>query len=424
MNDSLQTEHVSRKNGSKRIVLGVAFIVVFLLGIFVGSSYDLSKKLTSRGSVNISKVIDLYSKTRNPEVSFTQYWDVWDKIKQKYVNQPVDDVSLFYGSLEGLVAGLNDPYSIYFPPKKAQEFAQDLSGELEGIGAEIGMRDNQITVIAPLPKSPAEKAGIRAGDKILAIDGKDTASLSLDEAVSKIRGTKGTKVMLTITNDGIEKARDVSIIRETIDVPTIDWSMKENGVVYLRISYFNDNTWSQFDAAVKQILTKLPKGIILDLRSNPGGYLDTSVQVASEWVKDGVIVSERFNSDKTDEYKTQGAHRFAGIPTIVLVDEGTASGSEIVAGALKDYGVAQLVGTKTFGKGSVQDFEVLPDGSALKLTIAKWLTPKGTEINGKGIEPDIAIKEMFVQKPGTDGKSPDNFTDAGMEKALELLKSR
>ncbi len=408
----------TKSSRSRRVLMVMALIFFFALGLMLGTMWQI-KKLVSNdgGSVDIVRVLNLYSKTRSPEVKFDQFWDVWNKIKSRYVNQPVDDVQLFYGAMQGLVGGLNDPYSLYFPPKKADEFAKDLSGEFEGIGAEIGKKDDILTVIAPLPQSPAEKAGLKPGDKVFKIDDLETYNLAVDEAVQKIRGPKGTPVKLLISHDGLEKVEEVTVIRDVINVPTIVWEKKDNQIAYLRVSYFNGDTWSQFNKAAKEILEWVPKGIVLDMRSNPGGYLDTSVAVASEWIKDGIVVKEKFNNDKENVYKTSGKHRMADIKTVVLVDGGTASGAEIVAGALQDYGIAKIVGQKTFGKGSVQDFEVLPDGSAIKLTIAKWYTPKDRQIDKDGIAPDVEVKEMF-----TKGAEGTKAVDNGLEKAIELLK--
>ncbi len=402
----------------------VTAIVIFVGGVFVGVNHTLGQNFyNDEGDIEITKIIDLYSKTRSEEVSFDQYWNIWDKIKENYVHQPVRDVDLFYASLQGLVKGLEDPYSVYFPPQKASEFAQDLVGEFGGIGAEIGIREDQLIVIAPLPGTPAEKAGLKAGAKILQIDGEDTSGMSLEEAVSNIRGQKGTEVVLTVTKNGLDTIQEVVIVRDTINIPTVSWEEKENNIVYLRISYFNETTWQEFDKAVKEIKLVSPQGMVLDLRSNPGGYLDISVKVAAEWIGEGTIVSQRNNSGTEDVHTAkQGKHRFVGIPTVVLIDEGTASGSEIVAGALQDYGVATSIGMTTFGKGSVQDFEILSDGSALKLTIAQWFTPRGRQINEIGIDPDEMIEEMFIQKEGTEGDHADDYEDIGLERALEILR--
>jgi len=416
MNDQTNTEHTSRFRS--RIGMTIVLVLVFGAGILVGS-YSTTKQalVNESGAVEITKVLDLYGKSRSSDVSFVQFWNIWDKIKKSHVSQPVNEVDLFYGALKGMVAGLDDPYSTYFPPVEAQEFAKDLAGEFEGIGAEIATRDNQLVVVAPLPSSPAEKAGIQAGDKIYAIDGKETFQMTLEEAVSHIRGEEGTSVVLTISHNGVDTIEDVSVVRATITIPTVVWEQKEGGIASLRISYFNETTWADFDTAVTDILQTKPKGIILDMRMNPGGYLQTSIEVASEWIPEGAIVIERFADDKENIHKTVGKHRLAGIPTVVLVDEGTASGSEIVAGALQDYGVGSVIGAQTFGKGSVQDFEILSDGSALKLTIAKWFTPKNRVIDKEGITPDIVLEQMFVPEKADDTTSP--LVDMGMKRALE-----
>lgn len=422
----MNTEQMKNLNISKkhsRVWIWVLCIILaFVGGIFIGQASDLQNNLFNEtGDVDIKKVINLYSKTRSSEVNFDQFWTIWDKVKEKHVDRPISDVDLFYGALEGMVAGLDDPYSVYLPPQEAMEFAKDLAGEFEGIGAEIGVRDGQLQVIAPLPSSPAETAGLKPGDKIFAIDGEDAYGLTLEEAVLKIRGEKGTTVTLTVTQNGFETIRDVEIIRDTITVPTVHWEKLEDDIIYLRISYFNSETWNEFDSAVKEIINELPKGIVLDLRSNPGGFLETSVDVASEWVESGLIVSEGQPDNGSKKYLSRGRHRLDGIKTVVLVDGGTASGSEIVAGALQDYKVATIIGTQTFGKGSVQEFEALPDGSALKLTVAKWYTPEGRGIDEEGIAPDVIVEEMFSEVLNENGDVVD-YEDAGLKKAVELLE--
>ncbi|MFZ2189622.1 MAG: S41 family peptidase [Candidatus Magasanikiibacteriota bacterium] len=407
------------------LYLGItSYILVLAFGLFLGRTWKVKEQVVDdTGQVEISKVLNLYSKSHSGEADFSQFWNIWDLLKEKYVSQPISEKDLYYGAIRGLVSGLNDPYSVYFPPKEAEEFAKDLSGEFEGIGAEIGLRDGQLIVVAPLKGSPAEIAGLRPGDKIFAIDGEETINLGVDEAVKKIRGPKDTSVKLTISHVGAETFEDISIVRNVITVPSVEWSMKENNIVYLRISFFNQDTWQEFDKAVKEFTAQSPKGLVLDMRSNPGGYLDSAVAITSEWVKEGTIVSEKFNNQEENKYPTEGKHRLAGIKTIVLVDEGTASGSEILAGALQDYGLATVVGKKTFGKGSVQDFQALPDGSAIKITVAKWFTPNGRQIDETGIMPDIIIEEMFTDV-GNDEKTGElKYTDKGLEKAIELLKT-
>lgn len=401
----------------------LALLIAFGIGVSVGSVAGLYKDvLTDEGNVPIEKVIGLYEKTRSSDVSFDQFWRIWGLLKTQYVDESVNDVDLFYGAIEGMVAGLGDPYSVYFPPEEAKEFAEGLSGEFEGIGAEIGLEDEQLTIIAPLPQSPAEQAGLRPGDKIFAIDGEDTAGITVDKAVSKIRGPRGTTVTLSVYHDGADQIEDVSIVRQTINVPTLISEMKENDIAYIRISYFNDETSREFDRAVTELLMNAPKGVILDMRSNPGGFLDASVRIASEWLPAGaLVVEERGRAVGTKRHVSNGSHRFDALPTVVLVDEGTASGSEIVAGALQDHERAVVVGRQTFGKGSVQNFEVLPDGSAIKLTVAKWYTPQGRQITEDGIVPDEIIE---IEPEALERDENGTIIDPDVTRALNILRAK
>jgi len=371
--------------------------------------------------------MDLYSKTRSDKVSFDQFWKLWDEIHEKYVIQPVDDVKLFYGAMQGLVAGIGDQHSVFFPPEQAKQFAEDLSGKFSGIGAEIGEKEDRLVVIAPLAGSPSEKAGIRTGDTILTIDGKETYGLTVGEAVEKIRGEKGTKVVLGVSRNDGAVTKDITVIRADIDVPTVTLDFLDGNIALLKIAYFNGNTVKQFNEKVLEIEKKNPQGIVLDMRSNPGGYLDAAIVVASEWIPDGEVLKEKFKDGEAKVYRSSGSHKLTGIPTVILVDEGTASGSEIVAGALQDYQIAKLVGKKTYGKGSVQDFEILDDGSAVKLTVALWYTPADRAINGEGLKPDVEVEKMFVEKPGVEegkGETRDDFVDMGLKKGLEVLKEK
>lgn len=410
---------MAHKSRQKIIFLVLLSMVIsFGIGALVGFKVQVKKEISDdEGILQISKVLNLYS-SQSKDVEFDQFWDVWDIIQEGYVDQPVEDADLFYGAIEGLVRGLGDPYSQYFPPVEAKAFADNLSGEFDGIGAEIGIREEQLTIIAPLPNSPAEKSGLRSGDMIFAIDELATHGLSLEEAVTKIRGKKGTEVVLTIAHLDEQTSQKISISRDTIVVPTIIAEKEESGLQYIRIGHFNEETWSEFDSLADELVLAPPPGIILDLRSNPGGFLDTAVKVASEWVMEGPVVRERFQDDQVRDYLSRGKHRLSGIPTVVLVDQGSASASEIVAGALQDYDVATVIGTQTFGKGSVQTLEPLPDGSALKLTIAKWFTPHDRQIHEIGIEPDEIMEETIIE----DEHAPEGFVDLARERAREILK--
>jgi carboxyl-terminal processing protease len=300
------------------------------------------------------------------------------------------------------------------PPEPAKEFSDDLKGKFEGIGAELAMRDNLITVVSPLLESPAEKAGLKPGDRITAINGESTENMTLNEAVSKIRGKKGTVVNLKIYREKDKQFHDIAITRDTIKIVSVKFEMKENNIAYLQITNFNEDTDERFSKAVNEILLKNPKGIILDMRSNPGGYLDRSITIASYWLPVGqVVVQEEFSADDKKQYLANGGAQLKDIPTIILVNGGSASASEIVAGALRDNGQAKLVGEKTFGKGSVQSLEELSDGSAVKLTVARWLTPKGAQINVVGLQPDEVVE--LTDEDFNAGKDPQ------MEKAMELL---
>lgn len=398
-----------------RLYVGViACFVTFGAGVWVGEYTYLKKQINGK-QPDIAKVINLNRNiNRSESVNFDQFWQVWDLVKEKYAKAPVKDTDLFYGAIQGLVFGLNDPYSVYLPPKSADEFAKGLAGEFSGIGAEIGNKNNQLVIIAPLPDSPAQKAGLRAKDRILAIDKLSTHGMDVGTAVDHIRGPATSSVTLTLSRVGKEKPFEVTIHRAVINVPAVTFDIRGNNVAYIKVSQFNENAIPGFNKAIEQAIERKSRAVILDLRNNPGGFLDAAVDMASEWVQNGIIVSEQFKGGLKNSHESEGRHRLAGIKTIVLINGGSASASEIVAGALQDYSLATIVGEKSFGKGSVQDFQVLPDGSALKLTVAEWLTPKGNNINEKGITPDVEVKEDFEKE--------DVGDDGVLKKALELLK--
>lgn len=392
------------------ILNAVVILAVLFIGVYAGGRLQIAK-------FNQAEIKKLVNKEAKPDflisknVDFNLFWRVWEKIKTDYAYQPVDEVKMFYGAIEGIAASLGDPYSVFFEPQIAEEFQKDLDGEFDGIGAEIGIKDGVIIVVAPLLDSPAERAGLKAGDKILAIDSKDTRGMALDAAVKLIRGKRGTKVKLTITRDGAAKAADYEITRDKIVIKSVQWRM-EGDVAYIKILQFGTETSRDFDAVVGKVVLKNPKGIILDLRNNPGGYLDAAIKMAGEWVPDDIVVYERFKG-KDEGFKANGKGRLRDFKTIVLINKGSASGSEIVAGALKDWNRAILVGEKSYGKGSVQDYNEFADGSALKLTIALWLTPNGNSINGQGVEPNVAVE--ITEEDAKASK------DTQMEKAKELL---
>ncbi len=387
--------------------------IILLMGISFTAGLSWSNN-NGQAPKQIAYSPDAQQNTNEQVYDFNLYWEVWDKLKTDFVDKnKIKDEDMFYGSLRGLVASVDDPYTVFMDPTEAKEFASDLSGVFEGIGAEVGMRDDIITVIAPLAGMPAEKAGVKAGDKLYAINGESTLGMTVDEAVKKIRGTKGTEVALTIIRKDEDKPLEIKIIRGIIVVESVKTEVRADGVMVITVSNFNDDTNDLFSQAVKTALTKNPKGLILDLRNNPGGYLDTAITMASYWVKEGPVVVEQFGEGRRQEYFAEGNDSLGGFKTIVLINNGSASASEIVAGALRDYKKATIVGEQSYGKGSVQSLRDLSDGSALKVTVAKWLTPSGVFINEKGIAPDIEIK--LTKEDINQNKDPQ------MIKALELI---
>lgn len=387
-------------------------VLVFGGGFYLGTFFSEKDVLASRPIAYDNSAVVAGS----PEdvLDFNLYWEVWDKIKNNYVDKnKLKDKDLFYGSLEGLAASTGDPYTVFLDPQATKEFADDLAGTFEGIGAEVGMRNDIITVVAPLDGMPAQKAGLRAGDKIYAIDSQSTIGLTVDAAVKKIRGPKDTKVTLTIIR-GKDKPKDIAITRSVIVVKSVKTEMRADGIYVIRISNFNDDTESLFNEAVNDILIKNPKGLIVDLRNNPGGYLDTAVKIASEWISEGPIVAEQFNDNRRQEYAASGRARLSSFLTMVLVNSGSASASEILAGALRDYKKGIIIGETTYGKGSVQSLNDLSGGASLKLTVAKWLTPAGDFIDEKGLEPNVKIELT--------ASDIDKNIDPQFNKALELLK--
>ncbi len=407
--------HAARR--PSRAVL--TFFIVAVLGLSFSSGWQLGRQQGVRAAVpeGEGRVINQGASDAalSDDVDFAQFWNVWNLVKENYYQQPVSDKNLFYGAMKGMVASSGDRYTVYFDPAEAESFQSALNGTFSGIGAELGVKDDQLTVVAPLSGSPAETAGLRAGDIIVSIDGLETAGMSVEWAVSKIRGEEGTQVTLTIFREGATDTEDIPITRSVITVDSVKWNIDDNGMAFVSISEFNQDTSPLFNQAVNEILSSGAKGIVLDLRSDPGGLLTAAIDVASAWVGYQPVVLQKQQED-VRSYPGVSAPRLADIPTVVLVDGGSASASEIVSGALQDYGLATLVGTQTFGKGSVQDYRQLPDGSAVKITIAQWFTPDGRTINETGITPDVIVE--YTQQDAHDKRDPQK------EKALEILAEK
>jgi len=375
------------------IVATLLLMSVFYLGLFVGSwqATDVASGESTDRVVNQNRFFN-----RSGDVDFDTFWDVWDLVKESYYQQPVSEQDLYYGALEGMLWALEDPYSLYFDPEDAQEFTNELDGVFYGIGAEIGKKDDTIVVIAPLAGSPAEAAGLKAGDKIWYVDDTDIYNYSVNEAVQIIRGEIGTQVVLTVSREGVDDLVEIPITRDEITVSSVEWEIREDGIGVIEISMFNEETTDLFMQATQEMVAQGATGLIVDLRNNPGGLLTAAMNVAGFWTKSLPIVQQRIQGD-VQSYNTSGNGWLSTIPTVVLVNGGSASASEILAGALQDYGYATIIGEQTFGKGSVQEYYELPDGSAVKITVAEWLTALGRSINEVGITPDIEVEYTIEQ---------------------------
>lgn len=403
----------------RRLWWPLLILISFLLG-YVVARFDAGTGVTL-GQINLQAWrANTTSEAKKRNLDPNLFWNVWDEIQAEYVDHDkINNEALYYGAIKGMVQAVGDPYTDYFDPKANAQFNQDLDGNFEGIGAELSSKDGQLLVVAPLPSSPAEKAGLRAGDAIVAIDGTSTHDIDLNQAVDKIRGPKGSVVALTVIHSDSKDAQPVTvkITRDTISYPTVTWKKLDNNVDYLQIVSFNKDVDKKFVKALQEIIKHNPKGLIIDLRNNPGGFLDAAVTMSSSWIdKDQVVVKETFTDQgKNVDYKAEQTVKAPEIPTVILINEGSASASEIMAGALQDYGKAIIVGTKSFGKGSVQNLLPFSDGSALKVTVAKWLTPKGRTIQGEGIQPDVV-----VENPTASATS----TDVQLKKAQEIIADK
>ncbi len=354
------------------------------------------------------------------EINFSLFWETYHKVKENFVSpEKVDTQKMIYGAISGMVQSLGDPYTVFLNPDDSKKFLDDVSGSFEGIGAEIGQKKGQIVIIAPIENTPAQKAGLRAGDQIIKINDKFASDLSLDEAVNLIRGPKKTEVILTIYRNEWNSTKEIKIIRSLIEVPSLKWELKDTSagkVAYIKLYQFSENASNDFQKAANEITSSSAQKIILDLRNNPGGSLDVVNEIAGWFLTRGqVITIEDFGGKKERfEHKALGNEKLARYPIVVLINEGSASASEILAGALRDDRDIKLVGEKSFGKGSVQQLEELTGGSALKVTIAKWLTPSGKLIADIGLEPDVKV-EMAQE-------DFDNNRDPQLDKAIEILK--
>lgn len=412
-------------NKSLKIILGVIVGLILLAGAFSGGFLVGHFLPTTIGLPSVtppavsSPSPDQQSATPSElQTLFQPFWETWQLVHENYVDQPVDNVALMRGAINGMLASLGDQHTSYMSPDEFKQANESLSGEYEGIGAYVDTTTEFLTIISPISGSPAEAAGLRSGDVIIAIDGKDMTGIDPEIARQQVLGPAGSVVTLTIKRDA-EAPFDVGITRGKITIKSAEGKMLENNIAYVKVTTFGDKTTPELQAALETLMAQNPKGLILDLRNNGGGYLQTAVEVTSQFLpKDKVALYEQYGSGEKQTYSTIGNGLAADIPMVVLINEGTASASEIVAGALQDYGRATLVGVVSYGKGSVQNWTPLSnDQGAVRITIAKWLTPTGRAIHKIGLTPEVFVlmtEEDYINKL-------DPQLDAAIQTLMALL---
>jgi carboxyl-terminal processing protease len=395
-------------------------IIASIALLAVGASFIFGVTLGYKNRPEVSKITSLVEKEAPGTLStvdFSTFWKAWNILNAYYVDpKKSSDQDKVYGAIQGLAQSFKDPYTVFFPPEDNKSFQEEIAGSFDGIGMEVDIKDGVLTVVAPLKGNPAEKAGIKSGDKILKINDTVTADMSVEQAVKIIRGKKGTTVRLTLYRDQKQGPFEVSVVRDVIQMPMIETELRPDGVFVIRLASFSATSPNLFRKALREFYVANTDKLILDLRGNPGGYLEAAVDMASFFLPAGqVIVSEDYGGKRNSNvYKSHGPDVFSDqLKFVILVDGGSASASEILAGALKEHGRAKLVGSKTFGKGSVQELVPLTSDTNLKITVAKWLTPKGNSISEKGIIPDyvVDITAEDVQKKD----------DRQLKKAVDVL---
>ncbi|MDH5596787.1 MAG: S41 family peptidase [Candidatus Peregrinibacteria bacterium] len=402
----------SKKSSEAPKLIGLTILVafVFMLGWNAGISHSQQGQ-----GIRSEKTVTTASGTTET-VNMQLFWDAWSILSANYVDpHALVTQEMVYGAIKGMVRSVDDPYTTFMTPKENKEFQDSLQGHLEGIGAELTLRNGLLTVISPLKGSPAQAAGLQPEDVIYMVDDESTENMSLEEAVMKIRGPKGTKVKLTVLRKSRNEPLDLFITRDVINVNSIEWEIID-GIALIEINQFGDTTRTEFSKAVSEILSSRPDGLILDLRYNGGGYLDGAIDIASEFLENEKVVTIKKRNPEEDEViYVNGQARLASLPLVVLINKGSASASEIVAGAIQDHKRGTIIGETSFGKGTVQTVENLVGGSSLRVTIAKWFTPNDQNISESGITPDIMI-ERTVEDFEAD-------RDPQMDKAMDYLKN-
>ncbi|OGV91835.1 hypothetical protein A3A66_02510 [Microgenomates group bacterium RIFCSPLOWO2_01_FULL_46_13] len=413
----------------RKLGLGLLLVIVGF-----GGGYFFGLRQTTWGSKPLVRLVNYEPPVEYQDLDFALFWEVWQRLEKNYLDTTkIDPEKMVYGAIKGMTAALGDPYTVFLPPEENQQAKEDLNGEFGGVGIELGYIKGQLAVMAPLENTPSKQAGIKAGDLILHIKDEkknlniDTIGLSLQEAVTYIRGPKGQAVILTLYRQG-KGDFEVNLIRDKIMVPSVEldlgswgdtgWQESAAGdIAWLKLYRFGENTQSQWDEAVTTIIRNRShlEGIVLDLRNNPGGYFQGAIDVASEFIADGVIVQQQGKSDQ-ETFSVQRRGKLIDLPLVVIINKGSASASEILAGALRDRLDVKLVGERSFGKGTVQDAVDLRNNSGLHITIARWLLPDGDWIHDEGLAPDI---EVSLPEATEDQPEPE---DTQLKRAIEELK--
>jgi len=392
-----------------KVLIGCGIVVLLIACLGVGF-------LAGRVSNNLPFTlpsINTPTSSTNTEELFRPFWEAWQIVHDEYLVQPVDDEKMMQGAIRGMMDSLGDPHSGYMDPTEYSDATAPLEG-YSGIGAYVNLEGDFLTIARPMKGSPAEAAGVKAGDQIIAIDGEDMTGVLPELARQKVLGPAGTQVVLTIKREGVEQPFDVTVTRAQITIPSTEYRMLDNNIAYIRLSAFSDTTGNELHAALQDLLAQSPKGLILDLRYNSGGYLDAAIDVGSEFLPDGVVAYEEYGDGTRDTFNVTGDGIGTQIRMVVLVNEWSASASELVAGALQDWGRAQLVGVTTYGKGTVQNWIGLADNEgAIRVTIARWLTPNQRNVTGTGLTPEVEVKISDADAQAG--------IDTQLNKAVEIL---
>ena len=393
-------------------------LIIFLIaiGFFYGGYYFGKRGFVFEVRKNPPEIEISNKFPPDGKLDFSLFWEVWDILNSTYLERPIDQKKMIYGAISGMVYSLGDPYTSFLPPDINASFMDFMGGRYEGIGAELSLKDGNLIIVSPLDGSPAKNIGVKPGDRILQIDDKSTAGMSVSEAVALIRGESGTTVKLVLQT-GTDDPREVVITRGVITVSSVTWEDKGDGTAYIRISRFGSDTNTEWDRVASEVNVKMSEldAVIIDVRGNPGGYLESAIHISEDFFRGKPVLYEETSTGELIPFNTSKVGVFKDIPAVfVLIDQGSASASEILAAALRDNIGAKLIGEKSFGKGTIQDAKDFNDGSGLHITIAKWLTPKKEWVHGKGLEPDITVKI-------TD-EDLDKGVDPQLNKALELAK--